>query len=256
LPFDEAIQPCVADVGGFGARRTPEGDKPMMPMDDVRKRLDWLVREHGADYCSLSKMLGRNAAYIQQFIKRGVPRRLAEEDRRKLAAYFGVPEEELGAPTGRIGRAMSPRELMTDPLTTSDYVLIPYYDVAAAAGDGALPEREDPHASLAFQSRWVRSIATGGINSLSAIRVQGDSMYPSLSDGDQILIDTADKEKVRDGIYVLRIDDALVVKRVSVNPVNRCLTIASDNTTYPTWRDVDPSNVQVIGRVVWVGRKV
>jgi phage repressor protein C with HTH and peptisase S24 domain len=227
----------------------------MMLMDEVRRRLDWLVREHGTDYSALSKLLGRNAAYIQQFIKRGVPRRLSEEDRRTLAEYFGVPEEELGAPKGRIGRARPTYEKSVTPLS-ADFVLIPYYDVAAAAGDGALPDREDPHATLAFQARWVRSIATGGLNSLAAIRVQGDSMYPSLSDGDQILLDTSDKDKVRDGIYVLRIDDALMVKRISVNPVNRCLTIASDNTTYPTWRDVDPSKVEVIGRVVWVGRKM
>jgi hypothetical protein len=37
-------------------------------------------------------MLGRNAAYVQQFVRRDVPKRLKHEERRKLARYFSVPE--------------------------------------------------------------------------------------------------------------------------------------------------------------------
>jgi len=66
--------------------------------DDVRSGLDALIRESGEDYSSVSRLLGRNSAYIQQFIKRGTPRRLSEEDRRKLAAFFRVPEQRLGGP--------------------------------------------------------------------------------------------------------------------------------------------------------------
>ena len=50
-------------------------------MVDVRSALEALCRERGEDYASLSRLIGRNAAYIQQFIKRGTPQRLAEEDR-------------------------------------------------------------------------------------------------------------------------------------------------------------------------------
>ena len=59
-------------------------------MDDVRKTLDRLIRENGDDYSGLSKMLGRNAAYIQQFIKRGTPRKLDPEDRLRLASFYGI----------------------------------------------------------------------------------------------------------------------------------------------------------------------
>ena len=47
------------------------------------------------------------------------------------------------------------------------------------------------------------------------IRVAGDSMAPTLGDGDDILVDRGDgAERLRDGIYVLRLDGALVVKRL------------------------------------------
>ena len=67
-------------------------------MDNVRAALDEVIRLRGEDYASLSRLLGRNPAYIQQFIHRGSPRRLAEEDRRRLAAYLGIDESLLGGP--------------------------------------------------------------------------------------------------------------------------------------------------------------
>ena len=65
---------------------------------DPRATLERLIRDRGEDYAGLSRLIGRNAAYIQQYIKRGSPRRLAEDDRRQLAAYFGIDEALLGAP--------------------------------------------------------------------------------------------------------------------------------------------------------------
>ena len=60
--------------------------------------LETLIVDRGEDFASLSRLLGRNAAYVQQFIKRGTPKKLAEDDRRTLARYFGVEETLLGAP--------------------------------------------------------------------------------------------------------------------------------------------------------------
>ena len=44
---------------------------------DGRAALARLIEERGEDYAGLSRLIGRNPAYIQQFIKRGSPRRLA-----------------------------------------------------------------------------------------------------------------------------------------------------------------------------------
>ena len=65
---------------------------------DPRHVLERLCVERGEDFAGLSRMLGRNAAYIQQFVRRGVPKRLKEEERRKLARYFAVSEAFLGGP--------------------------------------------------------------------------------------------------------------------------------------------------------------
>jgi hypothetical protein len=224
-----------------------------MDTNAIRQRLDALISSHGEDYASLSRRLGRNASYIQQFIKRGVPRRLSESDRRILAQHFGIAEHLLGGPADE-SRAILPRPGLAR--AAEDYVLIPHYQISASAGPGALPDSEAPAAAIAFQAGFIRDVAPNPPEHLAILSVDGDSMFPTLANGDQILIDTADRMRLRDGIYVLRVDDALMVKRLSINPATRRLTIQSDNEAYPSWPDCDPGAIHIIGRVVWVGRKL
>ena len=65
---------------------------------DPREKLAELARERGHSLAALSRMLGRNASYLQQYITKGSPRKLEEADRRRLAQFFGIGEAELGGP--------------------------------------------------------------------------------------------------------------------------------------------------------------
>lgn len=215
-------------------------------MDDAgpRAALERLIEERGADYAGLSRMLGRNPAYVQQYIKRGTPRRLAEEDRRLLARYFGVAEERLGGSGAEAS------------LPFPELVRISRLEVGASAGPGALAGEERALGHIAFDPAWLRRVASDP-KRLSLIRVEGDSMVPSLADGDEILVDRGDAgERLRDGIYVLRIEDALVVKRVAPHPAGGSISVRSDNPAYPSWPDVAAASVEIVGRVVWVGRRI
>lgn len=213
-----------------------------MADQDGRAALQRLIEEKGEDFAGLSRLLGRNPAYIQQYIKRGTPRRLAEADRRLLARYFGVDESLLGGPRTAPGRGLVP---------------VPWLDIGASAGAGAYDGDERAAAHIAFDPAWLRRIGRGAPDQLSIIGVAGDSMAPTLADGDDILVDRGDgAARLRDGIYVLRIDEALVVKRVAVNPAARTLSVRSDNPAYPGWPDCDPGAVDIVGRVVWAGRRI
>jgi hypothetical protein len=206
-----------------------------------------LIEERGEDFASLSRLLGKNAAYMQQFIKRGTPRKLSEDDRRTLARYFGVDEQLLrggGLVSDTAGRARS-------------LIPIARYNVNASAGHGALQDHEQMETPVAFDGVWLRQLCDAGPEELSIIRVEGDSMLPTLADGDEIMVNRADAgSRLRDGIYVLRREDTLLVKRLSLNPSSRKLTISSDNPAYPTWRDCSPRSVHIIGRVVLSGRRI
>lgn len=227
---------------------------PNMERTDARTTLDRLIRERGETYGSVSRLIGRNPAYIQQFVKRGSPRKLDESDRRLLARYFGVEEALLGAPAGPSWQQAlaSGRQ----PLLGSDLVAVPRLALGASAGAGSLDEDEVAAGALAFDTRWLRAIG-GRPDMLSIIRVDGESMAATLNDGDDIMVDRGDgADRLRDGIYVLRMDDVLMVKRIARTPRRDRLSIISDNKLYPSWDEVDPADVIILGRVIWAGRRV
>jgi phage repressor protein C with HTH and peptisase S24 domain len=213
-------------------------------MNEPRLVLERLCAERGEDFAGLSRMLGRNAAYIQQFVRRGVPRRLGEEERGKLARYFGISESLLGGPANEAPDA-------------NGLVSVKRHRVMVSAGPGAIVAAELGKPYFAFDERWLKALTPSAPSNLSIVRVEGDSMAPTLNAGDDILVDLGDStERLRDGIYVLRIDDALVVKRIALNPIGRRVTVQSDNPAYPDWPDCTLAEINCIGRVIWSGRRI
>jgi hypothetical protein len=211
-----------------------------MAEDDPRAALDRLIRDNGDDYVSISRLLGRNAAYVQQYLKRGSPKRLPEHERGLLARYFGVDEKLLGAVTNPGGRAMR---------------TVAKLAVGASAGAGALNDAEALAGKIDFDEAWLRRMGLDPAR-LSLIRVAGDSMQPTLNDGDDIMVDTAAADRaLKKGIHILRLDGTLMVKRLLPGK-GGTLSILSDNPAYATLENVDAKDVAVIGRVVWVGRKL
>lgn len=214
-----------------------------MTSSDPRAELERLKKAHGDGYAALSQLVGRNPAYIQQYIKRGSPKNLPERERSILARYYGVDPRLLGAPEAAGG---GKRDALK---------LVPKLAVGASAGAGALAEGEALAGKVGFDEAWLRKLGVEPAN-VSLIRVDGDSMQPVLNDGDDIMVDKgAAHRALRDGIHVIRIDGTLMVKRLARAPGGR-LSVLSDNPAYPSWPDRDPAEVQVIGRVVWVGRRL
>lgn len=210
---------------------------------DQRQKLAELVRTRGEDFAGLSRLIGRNPAYIQQFIKRGVPRKLDEGDRRTLARYFEVDDEVLGGPSP----AAAPVRM----------VAVPRLEIGASAGPGALAGDESARSHIGFEQGWLRRLCRGASPDLSIVQVQGDSMEPGLADGDDILVDRGDAaDRLRDGVYVLRRGDALMVKRLTVHPSGAAVTIKSDNPAYRDFPDVPLAELAIIGRVIWAGGRV
>ncbi len=209
--------------------------------EEPRAALERLILESGEDFAGLSKLVGRNPAYIKQFIKRGTPKKLPETERGILARYFGVDEVLLGK--------------SADTEVTSGIRLIPKLAVGASAGAGAMHDVEALAGKIGFDEKWLRRMGLDPAK-LSLIRVEGESMSPTLNNGDDIMVDNrAAAQAARDGIHVIRLDDMLMVKRLAQGPLGR-LSVLSDNPNYPDWPDVDGATVTVIGRVVWAGRRL
>ena len=213
--------------------------------------------ERGWTLASLSRALGRNAAYLQQYIQRQSPRRLPEADRHALANMLSVDQTEL-RPESDFALA----DVETDIIVT-----IPYFDVETAAGAASFIDdtNEARGTDWHFVKHVLDQIPHNGISSLRLIKVRGDSMSPTLEDGDVIMIDGAQNtqmslKKAQHGIYVLDDGHGLVVKRLEllgddVSAQDRRVRIVSDNANYVPYRR-HIADIRIIGRVIWMSRSV
>ena len=206
---------------------------------DSREKLSELARQRGTSLAALSRMLGRNAAYLQQYIAKGSPRKLEEIDRRRLAQFFGVSEIELGGPEEKSS-------------ASADWVEVPRLPLEASAGPGATSAAEIPFDAFRFSRRWLREQGLEPAQ-LSSIRVMGDSMDPLLRDGDEILVDRTPRP-FREGVHVVRLGDALHVKLLQAVPPDRLRLISKNEAYEPV--DVAMADVDVVGRVVWKGGRL
>jgi len=207
-------------------------------MVDVRSTLAGLADEAGTSLAWLSRALGRNDAYLQQFVKRGTPRRLDEEDRRWLAAYFNVDERALGGTAGGDATMVAVRRI----------------DAEAHAGAGGLVEDDRNGGEERIDPRVVARLGVSPAT-LTMITAHGDSMEPLIHDGDALFVDMADRRlSSRPGIFVIRLDGALLVKRVS--RIGLEVQVTSDNPVTPAIAPVRADRVAVIGRVVRLARSL
>jgi phage repressor protein C with HTH and peptisase S24 domain len=222
----------------------PNSDIPEGP----RRRLFDLAQDRGVSLAALSDLIGRNPSYLQQFIRKGSPRKLEEDDRRTLARFFGITEGEL---TESRENSYGQRPTTAEP-RGSPWIEVPRIAICASAGPGALPVGESTFDTFRFSRRWLAEQGLEGAQ-LSAITVEGDSMEPLLNDGDEILVDRRPLP-FRDGIHVLRMGDTLMVKRVASAGGGR-LALLSQNLAYPPV-SVAAEDVEIIGRVVWKGGRL
>ncbi len=148
-------------------------------------------------------------------------------------------------------------DTLGNPVDIDEFVFVPRYDIQAAAGHGQLVGDEQPMFAMAFRRYWIENYVTRDIKNLSVISVKGDSMEGVLNDGDTILINHG-QTMPRDGLYVLRLNENLLVKRLQLIP-GGIVNVISANEAYPTF-EIDLKNptddVAIIGRVEWFGRSI
>lgn len=212
-----------------------------MVKPDPRERLLELAVAHRVSLARLSDLIGRNSTYLQQFVRKGSPRKLEENDRRTLARFFGVGEAELGA------LEEEKSSIFVGKPRPDPWIDIPRLPLSASAGPGAFADDEQPVGAFRVTPQWLRGQGLEA-GMLAAISVAGDSMEPTLHDGDEIVVDRRQRP-LRDGVYVVRIDGALLVKRLEMGR-SGLLLLRSDNKAYDPL-ELPPAEVEVIGRVVW-----
>ena len=225
-----------------------------MEMDPIRRRILARVKESRSNLRMASRAIGRNAAYLHQFIHRGTPRVLAEHDREALAEHLGCSPDELRhdrSPRGDV----KPRPPVAVP---GGYCAIREIDVRAAAGPGAWNEEaERTKAIWILAERLIRHEFQARPEELRMITVEGDSMEPLAASGDRLLIDVSRRVPVPPGIFVIWDGMGLVTKRIQHVPNSDPprVMLKSSNPEYDSYECL-AAEVRVVGRAVWVSRRL
>lgn len=156
-----------------------------------------------------------------------------------------------------------------DPSTplSDEFIYINRMNVEVSAGHGAQVDQELVVSKMAFRKDWIKQMGLDR-SRLAILRAKGDSMSPTIEDGATLLVETyvSRDEKnnfslgqsasniKQDGIYIIRLDGHLMVKRLQRDGFGGFIII-SDNKTYSNI-NVSPDDAKdfcIAGRVVWAG---
>lgn len=158
-------------------------------MDPVRKLILDKADQHGG-LSALSKAIGRNHAYLQQFVSRSVPASLPEDARGALAELLGVPEDMLrgpGRPTGRPVPSAQDRPRAASPPVDPGPIMLPGKDfpvyASAEGGPGEIIRSTDP-------VDWVpRPAPVASVRGAYGLLITGESMFPEYQAGETAIVD-------------------------------------------------------------------
>ena len=228
-------------------------------MDTFKDRLAFLWKDEARQAKIAADIDMTIAGFSRIWNEGGLPK---SETLKKIKQLKGGSRDWLLTGEGSpVPDSEAPKATATDtlgnPVDIDEFVFVPRYDIQAAAGHGQLVGDEQPMFAMAFRRYWIENYVTRDIKNLSVISVKGDSMEGVLNDGDTILINHG-QTTPRDGLYVLRLNENLLVKRLQLIP-GGIVNVISANEAYPTF-EIDLKNptddVAIIGRVEWFGRSI
>lgn len=135
-------------------------------------------------------------------------------------------------------------------------VSIPRYAIQASAGDGAVVLSQEIEDFFTVSPDWLSRYLPKGAKA-GIIEARGDSMEPTIADGDILLLDFSISSSVVNdgGVFVISVDGALLVKRLQVT-VDGHILIRSDNDLYEqekVTREFADERITVHAKVVWAG---
>jgi len=160
-----------------------------------------------------------------------------------------VGDEGTGAQSHVVGPMLSQGIISIE---NEDFISLPRFDARLSAGAGCLLEEEpEPLDYQLFERNWLHGLTRAAHDNLCIVQVDGDSMEPTLRDGDWVLIDTDQHSLEREGIFALRIETTVWIKRISLNLRERLIQIISDNQFYPM-KEIEENEIQTLGRALAV----
>jgi len=173
------------------------------PSDPVRDLVREAIARRGLDMATVSRQMGRNHAYIQQFLERGSPQTLGEEAREQLAPILGLKPAELrSAKRAASAEREPPNARIIGPVDLiGPGERIPVLGQAVGGSDGRFLFNGETMAEIFAPSQlW-------GVRNAYAVYVSGDSMEPRYFAGETIYVNPHMPARQGDFVVVQIIED-------------------------------------------------
>ena len=223
------------------------GKNPLMTLEDeFLKGLETLIEWRGEKFAPLSKRSGMGETAIRDlFRKRSVPK---VSNAKAIADALSVSLDDVFA----AARGVLPGDAdASGPLFPS----IPRLNARLSAGHGSLnSDYAEVLDRIPFTEGFVRhKLGRSNINGLVCIDAHGESMEPTIGDGDLLIVDT-EHQDLAAGIYAVNFENESYVKRVE--KVGEGFSLVSDNRAYVpiSVRGPNLGHFEVVGKVLWAGR--
>lgn len=218
----------------------------------MHERLRARIRQLGMNVAEVAREAGVNRSFVYDIL-RGRSQVPSLEKLGQIAKVVKVDPDWLLTGKGNLQG--------DDPITEdyhNDFVAIQYAAARPSMGGGAIAEDEERVGrDFHFRRAWIRDRLKAAPSLLRVMTVQGDSMIPTLHDGDVILVDMNQRNPIPPGIFVLHDGMGLVAKRLEHVPMSDPprVRIISDNRQYSPY-ECTAGEVNIIGRVRWYGREI
>lgn len=150
---------------------------------------------------------------------------------------------------------MRPGEKAKEDSTTSEddyFTSIPLVNVQLSAGNGSFVISEDIKEYYKFRKDWLSKTVTSSPNAI-LVGVTGNSMEPTIYNGDVVMIDTGRTHIYEGEMYALRMDNTVMIKRLSHRPGDKVMIMSDNKEEYPPY-ETDRKNIHVLAQVVWYAR--
>ena len=136
-----------------------------------------------------------------------------------------------------------------------ELISIPSLAVETTKAGQALVNFDADDKPYFFTKKWVENKLKLKPENLKIVFVSGDSMEPTLADGDMVLIDTARTKTTPAGVFVVFDGEGLMVKRLESISGGKLIRVTSDNNKYYSY-DSPAGDINVVGKVVWFAREL
>ncbi|WP_312669700.1 LexA family transcriptional regulator [Stutzerimonas nitrititolerans] len=141
--------------------------------------------------------------------------------------------------------------------SSDDYALIPQYTAKGSSGNGYLNDHVEIKGGLAFKRDWLCRMGLKPDN-LRVAYNHGDSNWPTLTDGEVVLLDVAAIEPANGKMFALLDPDGEMIFKRLIRDIKGGWLIRSDNDNKTLYPDMPISDegirgVDIVGRIVWRG---